>query len=171
MVGVLFIINRIFSGIVYEKWITRVKCPLHTHYTVLTKMLQCWNCWSVAFYLHFIVRLHGITFLYFGLMVACVWKRLAANSLHEVFLVPFCQKQNWGVWNKKILFSVQFIGSRVVAGNKNSPTVTHACRKRRLKWVPGVWGYNWATLSPGVINTETWSSRLGVGHGANNPIP
>jgi hypothetical protein len=25
-------------------------------------------------------------------------------------------------------------------GNKNSPTVTHACRKRRLKWVPGAWG-------------------------------
>jgi len=25
-------------------------------------------------------------------------------------------------------------------GEKNSPTVTHACRKRRLKWVPGAWG-------------------------------
>jgi hypothetical protein len=36
---------------------------------------------------------------------------------------------------------------------KNSPTVTHARRKRRLKWVPSVWGYSWATLSPGVINT------------------
>jgi hypothetical protein len=30
---------------------------------------------------------------------------------------------------------------------------------------------SWATLSPGVINTETWSSRLGVGRGANNPTP
>jgi hypothetical protein len=29
---------------------------------------------------------------------------------------------------------------RVVTGNKNSPTVTHACRKRRLKWVPGARG-------------------------------
>jgi hypothetical protein len=38
-------------------------------------------------------------------------------------------------------------------GLKNSPTVTHACRKRRLKWVPSPWGYIWATLSPGVINT------------------
>jgi hypothetical protein len=25
-------------------------------------------------------------------------------------------------------------------GLKNSPTVTHACRKRRLKWVPSAWG-------------------------------
>jgi hypothetical protein len=50
---------------------------------------------------------------------------------------------------------------------QNSPTVniTHACRKRRLKWVPSAWGYSWATLSPGVINTEAWSSRLGVGAG------
>jgi hypothetical protein len=35
-------------------------------------------------------------------------------------------------------------------GLKNSPTVTRACRKRRLKWVPSIWGYSWATLSPGV---------------------
>jgi hypothetical protein len=46
-------------------------------------------------------------------------------------------------------------------GNKNSPTVTHACRKRRLKWV--------ATLPLGNINTEVWSSGMGVGRGANNP--
>jgi len=53
---------------------------------------------------------------------------------------------------------------RVVTGEKNSPTVAHACRKRRLKWVLGAWGYyNWATQSPGDINMETWSSRLGVG--------
>jgi hypothetical protein len=43
-------------------------------------------------------------------------------------------------------------------GNKNSPNVTHACRKRRLKWV--------ATLPLGDINTEAWSSGLGVGRGA-----
>jgi hypothetical protein len=47
--------------------------------------------------------------------------------------------------------------------NGNGPTVVHACRKRRLKWVPGAWGYNWATQSPGDINMETCSSRLGVG--------
>jgi hypothetical protein len=46
---------------------------------------------------------------------------------------------------------------------KNSPTVAHACRKRRLKWVLSAWWYNWATHSPGDINMETWSSRLGVG--------
>jgi hypothetical protein len=42
--------------------------------------------------------------------------------------------------------------SRAWPGLKNSPTVTHACRKRRLKLVPRSWGYSWATLSPGVIN-------------------
>jgi hypothetical protein len=62
-------------------------------------------------------------------------------------------------------------GSRVVVGKKNSPTVAHTGRKRRPKWVPSAWGYNWAPLSLGVINTETWSSRLGVGRGANNPTP
>jgi hypothetical protein len=46
-------------------------------------------------------------------------------------------------------------------GNKNSPTVIHACRKRRLKWV--------ANLPLGDINTEAWSSGIGVGRGANNP--
>jgi hypothetical protein len=46
-------------------------------------------------------------------------------------------------------------------GLKNSPTVTHACRKRQLKWEPSAWGYSWGTLSPGVINPEAWSSRLG----------
>jgi hypothetical protein len=29
--------------------------------------------------------------------------------------------------------------------------------------LPSVQGYSWATLSPGDINSETWSSRLGVG--------
>jgi hypothetical protein len=52
---------------------------------------------------------------------------------------------------------------RVVTGEKNSPTVVHARRKRRLKWVLGAWEYNWATQSPGDTNMETWSSRLGVG--------
>jgi hypothetical protein len=54
-------------------------------------------------------------------------------------------------------------------GLKNSPTVTHACSKMRRKWVPTVWGHSWATLSPGIINTEAWSSRLGVGLWSNNP--
>jgi hypothetical protein len=58
--------------------------------------------------------------------------------------------------------------SRVVTGEKNSPTVAHACRKRRLKWVLGAWEYNWATQSPGDINMET---RLGVGRRADDPTP
>jgi hypothetical protein len=59
----------------------------------------------------------------------------------------------------------------VVTGEKNSPTVTHARRKRRLKWVLGAWGYNWAIQSSGDINMETWSSRLRVGRGADDPTP
>jgi hypothetical protein len=55
-------------------------------------------------------------------------------------------------------------------GLKNSPTVTHACRKMRLKWVPSAWGYSWATLCPGIINTVTWSSRLRVGRWTNNSV-
>jgi hypothetical protein len=51
----------------------------------------------------------------------------------------------------------------VVMGEKISPTVTHACSKRQLKWVLSAWGYNWATQSPGDINMEAWSSRLEVG--------
>jgi hypothetical protein len=39
--------------------------------------------------------------------------------------------------------------------------ITHACRKRRLKWV--------ATLPLGYISTEAWSTGMGVGRGVNNP--
>jgi hypothetical protein len=60
---------------------------------------------------------------------------------------------------------------RVVTGEKNSPTVAHARRKRRLKWLLGAWGYNWVTQSPGDIDMEIWSSRLGVGRGADDPTP
>jgi len=62
-----------------------------------------------------------------------------------------------------ILLFLEVITPCMVTREKNSPTVAHACRKRRLKWVLGAWGYNWATQSPGDINMETWSSRLGVG--------
>jgi hypothetical protein len=31
---------------------------------------------------------------------------------------------------------------------KNNPNVANACRKRRLKWAPSAWGYNWATRAP-----------------------
>jgi hypothetical protein len=55
--------------------------------------------------------------------------------------------------------------------DKNSLTVTHACCKRRLKWVPFAWGYSWVTLSPSVTITEAWSSRLGVGRGVDSPTP
>jgi len=41
------------------------------------------------------------------------------------------------------------------------PTVTRACHKRRLKWL--------ATLPLGDVNTEAWSSGMGVGRGTNDP--
>jgi hypothetical protein len=37
-------------------------------------------------------------------------------------------------------------------------------KKREL----GTWGYNWATLSLGDINTQTCSSKLGVGREADD---
>jgi hypothetical protein len=37
--------------------------------------------------------------------------------------------------------------------------------------LPSVQGYSWDTLSPGDINSEKWSSRLGVRSEANNPTP
>jgi hypothetical protein len=68
------------------------------------------------------------------------------------------------VW-KSFIIMKSFLSTSPVwwPGLKNSPTVTHACHKRRLKWAPSAWGYSWATLSPGAINTEAWSSRLGLG--------
>jgi hypothetical protein len=56
-------------------------------------------------------------------------------------------------------------------GNKNSPTITHTGCKTRPKWGPSAQGYNWATLTSEVINTEAWSSRLGVGCEADNLTP
>ena len=38
---------------------------------------------------------------------------------------------------------------RVVTREVNSPTVADAGRKRRIKWVPGAWGYNWDRPTPG----------------------
>jgi len=65
-------------------------------------------------------------------------------------------------WSLTVI-NVGDVSIHMVTGEKNSPTVTYTRRKRRLKWVLGAWGYNWATQSPGDINMETWSSRLGVG--------
>jgi hypothetical protein len=53
--------------------------------------------------------------------------------------------------------------------DKNSPNVAHACRKRRLKWIPIAWGYSWVTQSPGVTNNEAWPSRLGLSVGLAAP--
>jgi hypothetical protein len=52
--------------------------------------------------------------------------------------------------NCKLLLDCKFAFPRVVTGEKNSPTVAHACRKRRLKGVipqVGGWSTGLATLS------------------------
>jgi hypothetical protein len=87
------------------------------------------------------------------------------------------EKCNYEASHHAVLFAFCYFLSlrskyhRVVTEEKNSPTVAHACRERRLKGVLGAWGYNWATHSPGDINMETWSSRLGTGRGADDPTP
>jgi hypothetical protein len=48
-------------------------------------------------------------------------------------------------------------------GLKNSSTVTHACRKRRLKCVPSAWGYSWTTQSPGVLIRRLGPPGWGLG--------
>jgi hypothetical protein len=59
-----------------------------------------------------------------------------------------------------------FLSLRVGA-EKNNPTVL----LRVVRGKPSAWGYNWATLYPGDINLEAWSSMLGVGRGDKNPTP
>jgi hypothetical protein len=49
--------------------------------------------------------------------------------------------------------------SPVVTGEKNSPIVAHACRKRRLKWVLSAWGNNWATQFP---DPPGWGLGMGL---------
>jgi hypothetical protein len=50
-------------------------------------------------------------------------------------------------------------GAHIVGTGNGNPEVPE---------LPSVQGYSWATLSPGDINTEAWSSRLGVGREADN---
>jgi hypothetical protein len=106
---------------------------------------------------------------------AMKWKRKTRNGAAEMKCVRTAKYNLMTyIWNEDVLkeikhnlnwtlFMRNWLDSVPVwwPGLKNSPTVTHACRKRRLKWVRSTWGYNWVTLFPGAINTETWSFRLG----------
>jgi hypothetical protein len=40
-------------------------------------------------------------------------------------------------------------------------------RLKATKREPAAWGHNWTTLSMENTNTETWSSRLGIGRKAD----
>jgi hypothetical protein len=42
---------------------------------------------------------------------------------------------------------------------ENSNVISYKAKERE----PSAWGYNWATLSLGEMNTGTWPSKLGVG--------
>jgi hypothetical protein len=56
------------------------------------------------------------------------------------------------------------VASCVVTREKISAIVAHAGHKwQSPKWVPGAWGYSWATQPRGLTNTVNWPSRLGVG--------
>jgi hypothetical protein len=96
-----------------------------------------------------------------GQLILHVAERRSALTLNKNLSVK--KNKHDYITENDILSLDYFSFPRVVTGDKNSPTVAHACRKRRLKWVLGAWGYNWTTQSPGDINMETWSSRLGVG--------
>jgi hypothetical protein len=81
----------------------------------------------------------------------------------SVFLTHFLCTENvsktGGCWrmfsyrvprNLGIIWAYLWCFHRVVTGEKNSPIVAHACRKRRLKWVipqVGDWSTGLATLS------------------------
>jgi hypothetical protein len=82
---------------------------------------------------------------WYDMMLSCKWRRQPPDwrVARNIYWISSCRLPVW--WPE----------------NKNSPTISHACRKRWLKWV--------ATLPLGDINTEAWSSRIGVGRGANNP--
>jgi hypothetical protein len=55
--------------------------------------------------------------------------------------------------------------------NHELPSRAHVSGYPVVPELPSVQWYSWATLSPGDINSETWSSRLEVRRGVNNPHP
>jgi hypothetical protein len=65
-----------------------------------------------------------------------------------------------GKSQEKMLLGVVSVGGSRVGGGLDYLHRSPMSRKSE----PGARGYNWATLSLGNMNTNTWSSRLGVGH-------
>jgi hypothetical protein len=55
-------------------------------------------------------------------------------------------------------------------GNKNSPTVTHACRKRRLKWAPRAWGIIGSPSLQGIWIWRPGPPGWGLEHRTTNPV-
>jgi hypothetical protein len=65
-----------------------------------------------------------------------LFKILCALLPHSSYLSSLTWSQRLNCINK----TESLCYPRVVTGEKNSPPVAHACRKRRLKGVIGVWG-------------------------------
>jgi hypothetical protein len=78
---------------------------------------------------------------------------LFSSLSHRTVHSTISSRQNSSTYD---LCDVTFLVPILRRSNKNSPTVTHGCRKRRLKWV--------ATLPlRDITNTEVWSSGRGLG--------
>jgi hypothetical protein len=101
-------------------------------------------------------------------LTVLIW--INGNNL-RVMAYTFCSVQRFSRL-MHLKFSVCIYLNCLVywPGNCNSSTIACACHICRLKWAPGIWGYNWATLPLGDINMKAWSSKLQVGHGAGTPM-
>ena len=75
------------------------------------------------------------------------WKRSHNTDDSFILIYSNCRGSSL-MWGRSYWHFSENCCSRVGPGKKNSPTVAHANRKRRWKWAPGAWGYNWATRTP-----------------------
>jgi hypothetical protein len=161
-----------------------------THFLIYSDNFQCWlvtnfiftfndvcnfhsvcarsisrNCVITRLLLlqHLSLSSHLLTFIHTVKATVCVFNYMPMPFSEEFTNNSVCSNESVerkdgdanNIDNTKKCF-------RVVNGEKNIPTATHAGSKRRPKWLPGVRGYSWATLR-GVIHTVDWSSRLAVG--------
>jgi hypothetical protein len=68
--------------------------------------------------------------------------------------------------DNSILEGILIIIARVEVGCNTSTVALGAVEGEEMKH--GAWGYNWVNPYLGDINTDTWSSRLGVGRKADD---
>jgi len=90
-------------------------------------------CLDVPYFPHYLVNYAN--FVKTLPNIKCVFL-FSVQLLSEIFLI---RRRIWPDGIVDVLGYSWEISS-VVAANKNSPNVIHACRKRRLKWIPSVRG-------------------------------